>query len=79
MLNKYMPTRNNNPEGSNKSSADYYDMTEEASKRPQQGGTQEARQSESDDLNEEASQGPVSSPSGDSWAENKVSTSLDEE
>ena len=72
-----MPTKNKNPEGSNKGSADYYDMSEEASKRL--GGTQQARQSESDDLNEETTQGPVSSPEGDHWGENKVATSLDDE
>jgi len=72
-----MPTKNNNPEGSNKSSADYYDMTEENSK--QSDSTQQARQSESDDINEESTQGAVSSPKGDNWGENKVSTSLSDE
>lgn len=75
-----MPTRKDNPEGSNKGSADYYDMTEESSKRPQRhGGTQEARQVESDDLNEENTQGPISTPKDDNWGNNKVTTSLDDE
>ncbi|HYH14102.1 MAG TPA: hypothetical protein VD794_02715 [Flavisolibacter sp.] len=75
-----MPTKNTNPEGSDKGAADYYDMTEDASKRPQQSsGAQQSRQAESDDLNEETTQGSISSPSGDNWSENKVSTSLDDE
>ena len=72
-----MSTKNNNPERSDKGAADYYDMSEEASKRPD--STQQARQSESDDLNEETTQGSVSSPKGDHWGENKVATSLDGE
>jgi hypothetical protein len=79
-IKAHMSKRNSNPEGGNKGSANYYDMTEEASKKsPQTGGTQELRQAESDDLNEEATQGPISTPSGDNWGENKVSTSLSDE
>lgn len=74
-----MPTRNNNPEGSNKGSADYYDMTEEASKRSTNADTQQAWQSESDDLNEETTQGSISTPKDDNWGQNKVTTSLDDE
>ena len=75
-----MPARNSNPEGSNKGSADYYDMSEDTSKRPYPNdGTQEVRHAENDDINEERTQGPVDTPAGDDWAENKVSTSLSDE
>lgn len=72
-----MPTNNNNPEGSSKGAADYNDLTEEASKRT--GGAKQARQAENDDIHEETTQGPVSTPQGDDWGENKVATSLDGE
>ena len=72
-----MPIKNNNLEGVNKTSTDYYDMTEESSKRSS--GTQQARQAESDDVNEETTQRPVSSPEGDHWGQNKIATSLDDE
>lgn len=75
-----MAPRNQNPEGGKQYSADYYDLSKEASKRPGiNGGAEQARQLESDDLNEETTQGSISLPSGDSWGENKVSTSLDDE
>lgn len=72
MLNK-----NTNPEVINNRSADYYDMTEKSAKRS--GSTQQSDQSESDDVKEKTTLCAVSSPSGDSWAENKISTTLDEE
>jgi hypothetical protein len=78
LYKKVMDKRISNPEGSKSTAADYYDLSAEASKRPH-GGTEEARQAESDDINEESTQGPVSSPKGDDWAENKIATSLDDE
>lgn len=74
-----MNTKNNNPERKKQMYSDYYDMTEDASERAQSdGGTAQARQLESDDVNEETAQGPVSSPSNDNWAVNKIATSLDD-
>ena len=75
-----MIKNNDNPEGSKKGADEYYDMTEEASKRPQHNSsTEQARQLESDDINEESIQGPISTPNGDKWDNNKVSTSLSDE
>jgi hypothetical protein len=75
-----MSIKNSNPEDGKSRAGDYYDITEKASTRNHSSSeTEQARQFESDDINEETTQGPVSSPSGDSWAENKVSTSLDDE
>ena len=63
----------------NKSSKDYYDMTEEASKRPDgEEANVAARQAESDDINEETTQSRVDGPKGDSWGENKVAVSDDD-
>lgn len=45
-------------------------MTKDASLRPQtDSSTEQARQLESDDVNEETAQGPISSPPEDNWAE----------
>ncbi|HEU4473070.1 MAG TPA: hypothetical protein VFR58_18390 [Flavisolibacter sp.] len=53
-----------------------YDLSEEASKRPEgEKATIEARQAESDDVGA----GPVDRPEGDSAAENRVSTSLSDD
>ena len=49
------------------------DLTEEASKREDEEGTEMARQLENDDA------GGVSGPDGDNNAENKVETSLAED
>ncbi|MBD0333772.1 MAG: hypothetical protein ICV66_14090 [Chitinophagaceae bacterium] len=57
----------------------YYDLTEESSKRGDEGSTSLARAMESDDQNEFTGTGTVPSPEGDSAAENKVATSLDDE
>ena len=57
----------------------HFDLSEESSKRPEgEAATVAARQSESDDINEESGLGPVDGP-GDSYGENRVSTSLDDE
>ncbi len=75
-----MQTRNNpSSDRDEKSSKEYYDMTEDASRRP--GGedaTKAARNAESDDANEETNLGTVDQQDDD-WTENKVSTSLDDE
>jgi hypothetical protein len=55
------------------------DMTEEASERGDQKSTSLASQMESDDQNEFTGAGFVPTPEGDSAAENKVATSLDNE
>ena len=57
----------------------YKDLTEESSERRDEGSTNLARQMESDDQNEFTGSGTVPSPEGDSVAENKVATSLDNE
>ena len=62
----------NKPEG-------HRDMTEESSERGDEKSTSLARQMESDDQNEFIGAGTVSMPDGDSAAENKVATSLDNE
>ncbi len=63
----------------NRTSKDYYDLTEEASKRPgSEEATVAARQAESDDIHEETTQGPVDRPEGDNWGENKVAVSDDD-
>ena len=75
-----MGTQNIYSQSSKKRTFNYYGMTKDASLRPQTDScTEQARQLESDDVNEEAMQGAVSSPSEDNWAENKVATSLDDE
>jgi hypothetical protein len=56
-----------------------YDLTEEASKRTDESATDTARFLESDDANESFDIDHVSSPEEDSWAENSVATSLDDE
>ncbi len=58
----------------------HFDLSEESSKRPEgEAATIAARQSESDDLNEETGRGPVDSPDDSFFGENKLSTSLDDE
>ena len=54
-----------------------FDLTEEGSKRADDESTALARNLESNDFN--TSGGTVSSPEGDSAAENKVATSIDDE
>ena len=56
-----------------------YDLTEEASKRGDEKSTSLARAMELDDMNEYTGIGTTPSPEGDSDAENKVATSLDDE
>ena len=55
------------------------DMTEQSSERGDEKSTSLARQIESDDNNEFTNIGTVSTPEGDSAAENKVATSIDDE
>ena len=55
------------------------DLTEESSQRGSEKATSLARQMESDDQNGFTGAGTVPSPEGDSAAENKVATSLDNE
>jgi len=71
--------KNTNPEESNQTSKNYKDLTEESSRHSHNEETTAARFAESDDVNEETTQGSVSKPDGDEWAENKLSTSLDDE
>ena len=59
-------------------SSHYRDLTEEASKRKNEEATVEARQLESDDISEKSGNDSTSSDNDD-WAEDKVSTSLDDE
>jgi hypothetical protein len=69
-----------NPEGSKNKTADNYDTTEETCKRSSQMiilGWQGSWKK--DDVNEETTRGTISTPRGDNWAENKMSTSLDDE
>jgi hypothetical protein len=54
-----------------------YDLTEESSKRGDEGATREARIAENDDINEDSNAGKVSGPSDDT--ENRVWTSLSED
>lgn len=61
------------------SSDKYKDLTEQSSERDDKKSTSLARQLESDDQNEFTGAGIVPSPDGDSAAENKVATSLDNE
>lgn len=64
----------------NKEPGKPYDLTEEASRRGgDQGAADEARKVENDDVNEETNLGFVSSPEGDSSAENRVTTSISED
>ena len=56
-----------------------YDLSEKASQRPQEEGTQELRWQESDDHSGQGARQPVDRPHGDNNANNKVSTSLDED
>ena len=57
-----------------------YDLTEETSKRgSDEDAASEARKAENDDVSEETNLGFVSSPKGDDAAENRVTTSLDDE
>lgn len=56
-----------------------YDLTEKASRRSDEQATNLARQSESDDANEENAPGNTVSPDGDSAGENRVTTSLSED
>lgn len=56
-----------------------YDMTEKASERGDEQSTNLARQMESDDASEFTGSGITPSPEGDSAAENRVATSLDNE
>ena len=56
-----------------------FDLTEKASERGDEESTSLARQMESDDANEFTGTGFVPTPDGDSAAENKVATSLDDE
>ncbi|RYD96374.1 MAG: hypothetical protein EOP50_06720 [Sphingobacteriales bacterium] len=56
-----------------------YDMTERASKLPDEASTQELRYQESDDNFENTVHGPVDRPYTDNGGTNKVSTSLDED
>ena len=57
----------------------HIDLTEESSERGSEQSTNLARQIESDDQNEFTGAGTVPTPDGDSAAENKVATSLDNE
>ena len=57
----------------------FKDLTEKASERGDDRATTLARQMESDDASEFAGAGFVPSPEGDSAAENKIATSLDDE
>lgn len=61
-----------------KDSQKYFDLSEEASKRPGNERTTVARQAESDDVKEESNTGPVNSPD-DKTTENEVWTSLSDE
>ena len=56
-----------------------YDLTQNGSEREDEKATRIAREQESDDANENTNLGQVSSKKGDSAAENKVATSLDNE
>ncbi len=56
-----------------------YDLTQISSERGGEKTTPIAREQESDDANENTNLGSVSSEEGDSTAENKVATSLDNE
>ena len=56
-----------------------YDMTEKASERSDEQSTSLARRMESDDASEFTGSGITPSPEGDSAAENRVATSLDDE
>jgi hypothetical protein len=56
-----------------------YDLTQSSSERQDEKATRIAREQESDDANENTNLGQVSSEKGDSAAENKVATSLDNE
>jgi hypothetical protein len=62
-----------------KNNSEHYDMTEKASERDDEKSTTLARQMESDDASEFTGAGFVPTPEGDSAAENKVATSLDDE
>jgi hypothetical protein len=55
----------------------FYDLTEKASRREDEGATKLARRLENDDSNEETNMGPPSE-SRDDWVDNKGDTSLDE-
>jgi len=55
------------------------DLTEQSSQRGSEKSTSLARQMESDDQAEFTGAGTVPTPDGDSAAENKVATSLDNE
>lgn len=55
------------------------DLTQESSSRAEGGqATLEARMAENDDANGGSNIGPVDSPEGDQWAENKVAVSDDD-
>jgi hypothetical protein len=56
-----------------------YDLSEEASRLPDEQSTQALRQLESDDNFENTVHGPVDVPYSDQLGENHVSTSLDDE
>jgi hypothetical protein len=58
---------------------EHKDLTEESSQRGNEQATNLARQMASDDQNEFTGSGTVPSPEGDSAAENKIATSLDNE
>jgi len=55
------------------------DPTERSSVRGDAQVTHMAREQETDDMNDNSSLGNVTTPKGDSAAENKVATSLDDE
>ena len=63
----------------NKNNSQPYDLTEKAGDRGDEKSTSLARQMESDDASEFTGAGYVPTPEGDSAAENKVATSLDDE
>jgi hypothetical protein len=56
-----------------------YDMTEEASRLPDEEATQALRQQESDDNFENTVHGPVDVPYSDQLGENRISTSLNDD
>lgn len=58
----------------------HYDLTEEASKRPESSdATTIARQVENDDINEETNIGSFNSPDRDFTGENRIATSLNDD
>jgi hypothetical protein len=65
---------NPHADSNKRGSGQYYDLTEEASKRPEgEEATTALRMAENDDVNEENGAGPVNRPD-DTFVDNKVPT-----